>query len=271
MDGTEKHQYLSKLRTPVIQSAIRALGFQPGSQGLDVGCGNGSHTIMLADAVLPGGHVTGLDLSPKQLAYARAAAEASNLSAYVTFREGDMRHMPFSDDTFDWVWSMDCVGYAPFEPLPLIQELVRVVKPGGRIALLAWSSQNLLPGYPAFEALINRTTSGIAPFVPGNHPKNHFTRTLGWFRDAGLETCTAHTFAGSAHAPLPPELHAELLALFKMRWPGIQSELSPDDWAEYQRLCLTESPDFILDHPAYYAFFTYSMFQGVVPECEVHG
>jgi demethylmenaquinone methyltransferase/2-methoxy-6-polyprenyl-1,4-benzoquinol methylase len=49
-----------------------------------------------------------------------------------------------------------------------------------------------------------------------------------------------------------------------MRWPGVKSELTPDDWAEYQRLCLPESADFILDHPDYYSFFTYSMFHGKV-------
>jgi demethylmenaquinone methyltransferase/2-methoxy-6-polyprenyl-1,4-benzoquinol methylase len=55
------------------------------------------------------------------------------------------------------------------------------------------------------------------------------------------------------------------MALLEMRWPGVQSEVSQEDWAEFQRLCQPESPDFILDLPDYYAFFTYSMFQGKVP------
>jgi len=53
-----------------------------------------------------------------------------------------------------------------------------------------------------------------------------------------------------------------MLSLFEMRWEGAQSELSAEDWAEYQRLCQPESPDFILDSPDYYAFFTYSLFYG---------
>ena len=44
----------------------------------------------------------------------------------------------------------------------------------------------------------------------------------------------------------------------------VEAELSEGDWAEFQRLCLAESPEFILDIPDYYAFFTYSMFQGWV-------
>ena len=60
------------------------------------------------------------------------------------------------------------------------------------------------------------------------------------------------------------------MALFQMRWPGVESELRQDDvdskdlWLEFQRLCLPESPDFILDHPVYYVFFTYTMFSGRV-------
>ena len=89
-------------------------------------------------------------------------------------------------------------------------------------------------------------------------------RALGWFRDTGLEDPTAQTFAGDAHAPLSDSIRDALIALFEMRWPGVQSELTGEDWAEYQRLCQPESPDFILNLPDYYAFFTYSMFSGVV-------
>jgi demethylmenaquinone methyltransferase/2-methoxy-6-polyprenyl-1,4-benzoquinol methylase len=265
MDRSIKHQYLSNLREPVVHSAIQALQFPPGSRGLDVGCGIGSHTLLLAEAVLPAGHITGLDSSPEQLAYAREAAKESELSKHVSFQEGDMNKLPFEDDTFDWVWSMDCAGYAPVEPLPLIRGLVRVVKPRGRIAILAWSSQQLLPGYPSLEARINATSAGIAPFVNVESPEKHFLRALGWFRDAGMEALTAQTFVGTVQAPLSDDVREELLSLFRMRWPGVQSEIKQEDWAEFQRLCQSESPDFILNLPDYYAFFTYSLFSGEVP------
>ncbi|GAG01114.1 unnamed protein product, partial [marine sediment metagenome] len=192
------------------------------------------------------------------------AAEKSSLSEHVSFQQGDVNSLPFDDDTFDWAWSANCVGYHPAEPLPLLRELTRVVKPGGSVAILAWSSQQLLPGYPLLEARLNATSAGIAPFVKGKRPELHFLRALGWFREAGLEEPMAQTFVGDAHAPLSDDMRGALMALLEMRWPGVQSEVTPEDWAEYQRLCQPESPGFILDLPDYYAFFTYSMFRGKV-------
>ncbi|MDH4137779.1 MAG: methyltransferase domain-containing protein, partial [Anaerolineae bacterium] len=183
----------------------------------------------------------------------------------ISFQEGDVSELPFDDDTFDWVWSVDCVGYPTVaEPLPLLKELARVVRPGGDVAILAWSSQQLLPGYPLLEARLNATCSAIALYVKGKRPESHFLRGLGWFREAGFEEPTAQTFVGDVHAPLSDDIRTALISFFQMLWGERQPEVSQEDWAEYQRLCQPELPDFILNLPDYYAFFTYSMFQGKV-------
>jgi demethylmenaquinone methyltransferase/2-methoxy-6-polyprenyl-1,4-benzoquinol methylase len=257
---------INPLREPVLRSALQALQLPSGSRGLDAGCGIGLQALLLAEIVGPAGHITGLDLSPVLLVHAEEIVKRARLSDRISFQEGDVKKLPFEDDTFNWAWSADCVGYAPLEPLPLLKELARVVNPGGSVAILAWSNEKILPGHPLLEASLNATSAGIAPFVKEKKPRAHFLRALGWFRDAGLENPTAQTFVGDVHAPLTDDLRRALQALFQMRWPGVESELSQEDWAEYQRLCLPESPDFILDHPDYYAFFTYSMFHGKVAE-----
>lgn len=252
------------LREPTLRSVIQALKLPPGSQGLDAGCGIGHQVLLLAEAVGPEGHVTGLDITPKFLEYAKQLAGKAGLSGQVSFREGDIHKLPFGDNTFDWLWSADCAGYAPGNPLPLVKELTRVIKPGGRVFLLFWSSQMLLPGYPLLEALLDATASGIAPFTMGMEPASHYFRALGWFRDAGLEEPTVRTFAGNFQAPLNEKIRSALVSLLQMRWPGAESDLSPKDKAQYQRLCLPDSPDFILNLPDYYTFFTYSLFHGKV-------
>jgi demethylmenaquinone methyltransferase/2-methoxy-6-polyprenyl-1,4-benzoquinol methylase len=218
----------------------------------------------MAEAVGPAGHVTGVDAEPEFISYATRAAAESNLSARTSFREANVKDLPFDDGSFDWVWSVDCVGYAPRDPRPLIDELVRVVKPGGWVALVIWSSQQILPGHPGLEARLNATSSGIAPFAEGMKPERHFLRATRWLREAGLEEVAADAFADSVCAPLSRVSRDALIALLEMRWTNPGAELSPADREKYERLSDPRSPDFILNCPDYYAFFVYSLFRGKV-------
>jgi ubiquinone/menaquinone biosynthesis C-methylase UbiE len=269
-NGPDTDQYIQRLfvtnplREPVLRSAIQALQPPVGSRGLDAGCGIGLQTVLLAEAVGPAGHVIGLDLSPEFLLQAEETVKKSALSEQISFREGNVSKLPFDDDTFDWLWSADCVGYPAVESPSMLKELARVVKPGGSVAILGWSSQQLLPGYPLLEARLNAIAPGYAAFFKGMRPERHFLRALGWFHHAGFETPTARTLVGNVHAPLGEGLRDALLALFEMLWAGAESEATPADWVEFQGLCQPESPDFILDRPDYYAFFTYSLFRGRV-------
>lgn len=250
------------LTEPVLGDALRTFPVAPGSRGLDAGCGIGLHLPMLAQAVGSAGHVTGIDCSPPYLAVARAAAARAGLAHQVSFHDGDVYCLPYVDDAFDWAWSVDCVGYMP-DAAPL-RELARVVRPGGTVAILVWSSEKLLPGYPRLQARLDATAAGMAPFAGDMTPQQHYLRTLGRLRTAGLVNCSVRTFAGDVHAPLIEPLRDALAALFRMRWPGVDAELAPAEREQYLRLCLPESPDFIVDAPDYCAFFTYTLFCGYV-------
>ena len=71
------------------------------------------------------------------------------------------------------------MGYPAGELVPLLKELARVVRPGDSVAILAWSSQQLLPGYPLLEARLNATCSGLTRFLKRKRPESHFLRALG--------------------------------------------------------------------------------------------
>lgn len=247
---------------PVVRSIVQELQLSSGSHGLDVGCGIGQPTLLMTESVGPSGHVTGLDISHEFIDHASKLAQNAGLSEQVTFQQGDFNKLPFDDNTFDWAWSKDCVGYDLAESLEPLKELVRVVKPGGTIAIALWSSQMLLPGHPILEAHLNATKTGIAPFVKGMKPEAHFFYLLGRFREIGLEDLTLKTFVGDVHAPFSDPIRTALREFIPMRWHDVESELSKDDLAEFQRFCDPKSPEFIMNNPDYYAFFTYSLFQG---------
>ena len=253
------------LREPVLRSAIQALRLPAGSHGLDLGCGIGLQALLLAEAVGPEGHVTGMDILPEFFSFGENLVARAGYSKRITFRQGDMNHLPFAKDSFDWVWSADCAGYPAGELFPLLEELKRVVKPGGSIALLAWTSQQVLPGYSLLEARLNAACSAYIPFLKEMEPQTHFLRALSGFQNSGLTEVKAQTFTGEVQSPLSPGERTALASLFEMLWEQPPAESAQEDWQESQRLCKPGSADFILDIPDYYAFFTITMFHGKIP------
>lgn len=134
---TDKYMQQMEVTSPLmdipVQSAIKALQLPSGSRGLDAGCGIGLHVPFFAKIVGPAGHVTGLDICPKFLKRASEIIKKAGLSQHDAFQEGDVRKLPFNDNTFDWAWSANCVGYGLIEPEPSLRELARVVKPQGQV------------------------------------------------------------------------------------------------------------------------------------------
>jgi ubiquinone/menaquinone biosynthesis C-methylase UbiE len=257
------------LRESVLRSIIRSLHLPPKSHGLDVGCGIGLQTRLLADAAwAKGGKVTGVDIEPEMIQYGQKIVEEAGLSGRITLHQGDMLSLPFEDHTFDWVWSADCVGYPAGELKPVLTEILRVVKPGGSVAILAWSAQQVLPGYPLLEARLNATCSSYMPYLKEMSPEHHFMNALHWFKEAGLRDVQAQTFVSNVQAPFREGERTALASLLTMLWGQQQPEVSSEDWVEFQRLCTPESKDFILGNPDYYAFFTYTMFRGRAPNLQ---
>ena len=217
---------MNVLREPVLRALIHDLNLPKGSHGLDNACGIGLQAIMLAEELGSNGHITGLDISTELLDIGRKIIEDAGLFERVSFQQGDIAALPFENDTFDWALSIDGVGYGPGNNFHYLGEMKRVVKSGGMVAIVAWSSETLLPGYPELEARLGATTSGIAPFVKGKNPELHLSRTLGQLRKLGLTETLAKTYAGSVFGPLDATSRRALVSLIEMRWPNVEAELS---------------------------------------------
>jgi len=255
-----------RLRQPALAAAVDALGLPAAGHGLDAGCGIGSHTALLVEATSPRGQVTGLDSSAEHLAAAEESAREKGLSDRTHFHLGDVRSLPFDPGSFDWAWSADCLGFIPGDPVKMVRGLAQVVKPGGTVALVLWSSQVLLPGYPFLEARLNATRAGAAPASSDWSPQRHFLRSIGWLSQAGLRAPSVRTFPVDLYAPLDGNEREALASIIEMRWGHPESELSEEDWVLYQRLTDWESADSVVDQKDFFGFFTYSMFCGTVPE-----
>src|SRR5512139_351662 len=218
------------LRAPLLRAIIQSLQLPYGSRGLDAGCGIGLQCQLLLEAVSTDGHIVGLDILPELLAYGTQMIEQAGLAGPIIFRQGDVSQLPFEEDSFDWAWSADCIGYPAGELKPLLDELIRVVKPGGSIFILGWSSQQFLPGHPMLEARLNGTCSGYLPYLKDKRPEQNFMRALEPFRTSGLEKIKAQTFVADVCAPLHAEDRLALTSHLEMLWGMPQPEVSPEYW-----------------------------------------
>jgi SAM-dependent methyltransferase len=123
----------ARLLEPVGAHVLDRVGVEPGADLLDVGTGSGG-TIAIP-AALAGATVVGLDVTPELLEHARR--RASEAGAEVEWIEGDAADLPFADASFDRVVSTFGAMFAP-DHARAAAELVRVCRPGGRIAMTSW-------------------------------------------------------------------------------------------------------------------------------------
>ncbi len=140
----------------VAEEFMASLVIHPGTQVLDAACGTGNLAVLAARR---GGVVSGLDIASNLIAQARSRAAGEGLR--IEFHEGDVEAMPFAEEQFDLVVSMFGVMFAP-RPDVVVDELSRVTKSGGRVALANWTPQGFIGKmFNVFKAHLPPPPAGV--------------------------------------------------------------------------------------------------------------
>lgn len=142
---------------PIARRLVESLAPSPGEQVADLGCGRGAATLPLAQAVQPGGHVVGLDLSSGMLAHARSAAAARGLD--IDLRVDDVAEPNLTEGEFDVVAASLVLFFLP-DPAAALPRWVRLLGPGGRIGIATFGAQD-----PIYKAVDDEFGPWLPPFM----------------------------------------------------------------------------------------------------------
>lgn len=139
--------------------AMKKMNIQPGQTALDLCCGTCDWTIAIAETN-GDASVTGLDFSEQMLKAGRHKIERKGLQHKIELIQGNAMELPFADDTYDFV----TIGFG-LRNLPdyhkALQEMYRVVKPGGRVICLELSK----PIWQPFKGMYYIYLKGILPLL----------------------------------------------------------------------------------------------------------
>ncbi len=161
------------LRTAAKEGAFFLPFLRPGMRVLDLGCGPGSMTLGLAEAVAPG-EVVGIDLRPSQVAQAQALVSARGVMN-ARFEIADVYRLPFADGCFDAAFAHVLLMHLR-EPVRALAEMRRVLRPGGVAGVrdTDWGGRIHAPMTPLLEQWYDLTVrvrrrNGGDPFVGRRH------------------------------------------------------------------------------------------------------
>lgn len=126
---------IAKAIESTAEAFVDGLNIQPGTKVLDVACGSGNLAVV---AAAKGADVTGVDIADNLIESAKT--RAAELGLDIKFEVGDAEALPYDDNSFDVVMTMFGAMFAP-RPDVVANELVRVCKPGGTIAMANWTPE----------------------------------------------------------------------------------------------------------------------------------
>ena len=207
------------------ERAVEAAGITKADEVLDVACGSGNATI---PAALTGANVTGLDITPELLEAGRANAAQAGVE--IDWVEGDAEQLPFDEGNFDAVISVFGCMFAP-DQARTANEILRVVRPGGRIAIASWTPEGFAGRFLAAVGGHLPASDAPSPILWGteDHVRELFDGTgveLEFEQDAiDFTHDSAQAFLEEYEVKLPPVVAARAALEPDGKWQALRDEL----------------------------------------------
>jgi ubiquinone/menaquinone biosynthesis C-methylase UbiE len=235
----EKHrEIIRQMFAPITQALVADAEIRPQHAVLDVATGPGEPALSVAEIVGPLGRVVGIDPVPEMVAAARRAAHhlgMKNVHFDVAFAD----HLPFPADTFDAVISRFGAMFFP-APAEGIRELLRVLKPGAKLALAVWHFAEQNPFHFALSRIVDRYVAS-PPVAPDALDAFRFAE-IGKLRkilaDAGAQATSERLLRFTIEAAISVEDFLALRLEMSDKLREKISALSPHQLVELKRQAL---------------------------------
>lgn len=181
--AADSYELLWQAQLAPAQAALMAMAaLAPGERVLDVACGTGLVSFTAQEAVGPTGQILGVDLSDRMVQVARSRAAARQFSSTVSsttsntsFERMDAEKLDLPDASFDVVLCALGLMYLP-EPAQAVQEMRRVLRRGGRVALAVWGERARCGWASLFPIVDAEVASEVCPLFFGLGQQDNLAR-----------------------------------------------------------------------------------------------
>lgn len=187
-----------ELLKPGQKRVLEVADLKPGEQVIETACGTGLITFDAANQVKPGGEILATDISEEMVATTKQKAEKEGFDNIIAKRM-DAEQLDLEDDSFDVAISALGLMYYP-DPLQGLKEKYRVIKPGGRTALVIWGERKKCGWAEIFPIVDQYVASEVCPMFFQQGTGNTLEKSM---QEAGFDEISIERFETTLHYESP--------------------------------------------------------------------